>query len=57
LRIGCWQTQVHFVELGPRGGEHQKNEDDQQNINERNQIDVGLSWETLFKFQGLLAGR
>jgi hypothetical protein len=49
------QADIHFIELGPGGGQHQKNEDNQEHINEWNQIDVRLNAGVLSKFQfGLL---
>jgi hypothetical protein len=45
------QADIHFIELGPGGGQHQKNEDNQEHINEWNQIDVRLNAGVLSKFQ------
>jgi hypothetical protein len=50
-----WQTHVHFIELGPGGGEHQKDKDHQQNINEWNQIDFRFNAVVLSKFQNGLS--
>jgi len=49
--ISAWQTDIHFIEFGPAGGQHQKNENNQQHINEWNQVDVGLGAVALSEFQ------
>ena len=53
LGIGHGQGQLQFGEFAVGGGQHQKDEDHQQHVDERDQVDLGLILRTGRKFMGI----
>jgi hypothetical protein len=54
LGICDGQIDIEFRELAVCGGEHQKNQYHQQNVNERDQIDLGFVSVTKSEVHGTI---